>query len=116
MTRDEFEAALRKVHGATPIARVPMRAGRFAYVRRPSADEYMALQIAVDGAEGEVKQRAYAEYVKACFAGGFDPTDARELTFAEVEAFDGPAFVRGGALGLAVNVLAGSGSAPPTFL
>lgn len=115
MKREDFESALRTSHGAVRMARVAMRSGGAAYVRRPTVDEYESMQISIDGAEGESKQRGYAAYVQRCFIGALDG-DGNEIDFAEVERREGPAFVRGGGLGLAVNALAGSGTPQTTFL
>jgi hypothetical protein len=114
MTKETFESALRKQHGQVPMARIPMRSGGTAYVRRPTVDEYEAMQTSLDGAEGAAKQRAYADYVKSCFVGAIS-AEGEELSFSEVESREGPAFVRGGALGIAVNVLAGSGAPQATY-
>lgn len=115
MTREDFETALRKAHGNVRMARVAMRSGGGAYVRRPTVDEYEALQIALDGSEGAAKQRAYGDYVKACFLGALDAS-GNEVSYDGVASLEGPAFVLGGGLGLAVNALAGSGAPQTTFL
>lgn len=109
---DAYQATLRaRVTG--PIAWVPLRTGGRAYVRQPTPAEHDAMLIAQDDAAA--RPIAFAQYVRGCFLGACDG-DGRDLSFGELEALEGPAFIRGGALGHAVNKLAGSEERSITFL
>lgn len=111
MNREEYEKTLQEKHATSRIARVAMPLGAFAYVREPTPDEYMHLQSLDD----ETRRIEFRAYVKGCFVGAID-ADGNVLSFDDVQKRAGVAFVAGGALGNAVNKLAGVGEAPTTFL
>lgn len=115
MTRKEFEAMLVTKHGSGNLAGVAMRGGGCAYVRKPTQQEYDLFRAYDYEKDPEATQMAFTVYVQGCFVGALDKND-EELTLQQVIDTQGPAFASSGALGNAVNKLAGSYEAQTRFL
>lgn len=111
MKREEFEKLLKSKHGAVPMAAVDMPlSGGTAYLRQPTPDEFATLQLMSEDDKGA----AFSAYVKACFIGAISK-DGTELSFDAVASSEGPAYIRGGSLGKALNRLAGIEAATTRF-
>lgn len=115
MNRTEFESAIKKAHPRCAV--VAMRSGGSVYLRPPTDEEYDTFQALTDGGSADEKRTAFKRYVQGCFVGAIVGDETiKELKLSEVAALEGPAFVANGAMGHAVNKLAGAEPAATRFL
>lgn len=112
MNADAIAALEAELKGANPgVAIKRVKATRikgYAYVRQPTLEEYHTMRLGRDG-EGagvESKLMSYSAYVRACFLGAINGAGAR-VSYDQLRDAEGPAYVASGALGYAVNDLAG---------